>query len=72
MTVDVNLRCVDEQAAQQCAAFLRDMGITHVETDGQHVKTALTVGSVIRLAEDALANGWAHDDDAARIIAEMG
>lgn len=72
MTVDVNLRCISPQAATECAAFLLSKGITHVEIHGDRVVTALTPGSVIRLAEDAHANGWAHDEDAARIIAEMG
>jgi hypothetical protein len=71
--VDVNLRCISPQAARECAAFLLDNGLTDVTVTDRVVHVPrLSPRTVISIAEAALANGWADDDDAARIIAEMG
>lgn len=69
--MDVKLVCVDPDAATACAQYLREHGIDSARPDDNLVLASMTPPSVIRLAEDALNNGWAHDDDAAAIIAAM-
>jgi hypothetical protein len=66
------LRCISAQAACEAAEFLRSNGIEDATADGVVVAMNLTAGSVIWFAEDALAHGWAHDPDCARIIGDLG
>lgn len=66
------LRCVNETAAAEALAFLRGKGITSAWAFGQDVVVSMTPPSVIMFAEDALENGWAHDEDCARMIGDLG
>lgn len=70
------LRCVDAVAAASCVAFLGDKGIKGACVDPRNTAVVqvenLTPLTVMFLAEDALTHGWAHDDDCARMIADLG
>jgi hypothetical protein len=68
--MDVHLRCLNPDAAAACARYLRDHGVVDVFASDGYVIVSLEVSSVIRLAEDAVANGWADDPAAAQIIAD--
>jgi hypothetical protein len=66
------LACVDAGAARQAAKFLTGKGISNVFTSSNQVAVSMQPGSVMKFADDALANGWAHDADCARMIGELG
>lgn len=66
------LRCIDPAAALDAARFLTGEGLRDVLVDGDVVSAPLTVMSVMQFADDAFANGWAHDADCARMIGDLG
>ena len=66
------LRCIDATAARKARKFLTDQGLSDVVVSGNYVAAPLTVTSVMQLAEDALANGWADDAECAAMIGRLG
>lgn len=67
------LRCTSPRTARAAVDFLRQQGLTsEVHAVNDVLVVALQPTSVLQLADDAMANGWAHDADCARIIARLG
>jgi hypothetical protein len=66
------LRCISEKAAHQAATLLAGKGVDNVFVSGYVLAASMSVGSVMRLADDALENGWAHDAACARMIGDLG
>jgi hypothetical protein len=69
---NARLSCIDHAAALAAAKFLTGHGLRDVLVDGEVVSAPLTVMSVMQFADDALASGWAHDADCARMIGGLG
>jgi hypothetical protein len=65
------LVCTGARAAQEAADFLAGRGVRNVFVHNYVLAASMPVSSVMRLAEDALANGWAHDHECARMISEI-
>ncbi len=68
------LTCVDEKSAEAAVAFLRSKGIADhcAFACGRIVVVSMTPGSVMRFADDAFEAGWAHDEDCARMMGDLG
>jgi hypothetical protein len=65
------LKCLDQAAATAAVAYLASKGVT-VYAAGRHVIAPMTPTSIIRFAEEAFENDWAHDEDCARMIGHLG
>jgi hypothetical protein len=66
------LVCLDPTAAQDAAAHLEANGIRDVLVDGDVVAVGIAPVSVVDFAEEARANGWATDEECARMIGRLG
>ena len=64
------LQCVDAAAAADAAAFLAGRDVDAIVV-GARIITPMTPPSVIRFAESAVMQEWAHDRDAAAMIARL-
>lgn len=71
LQVDATLKCVNEVAAIQAAAFLADQGIDMAWCEDDIVGGPLSVSTVLLFAEDALERGFADDEECARMIGRM-
>jgi hypothetical protein len=66
------LRCISPASASLARDFLASKGINDAVACREYVAAPLSVSSVMRFAEDALANGWADDHECARMIGDLG
>lgn len=66
------LRCVDTVSAEFALAFLRGRGIVEAFVAGVWLVAPMTPPSVLAFAEEALGQGWAHDEDCAQMIGDLG
>ena len=71
-TQQPTLRCADKAAAEAAVAFLHGKGIRPGSAFACGEVVAMTPPSVLRFAEDAYENGWAHDQDCAQMIGDLG
>ncbi len=68
------LTCLDEAAAEAAVALLRSKGVADhcAFACGRIVVVSMTPGSIMKFADDALGHGWAHDEDCARMMGDLG
>jgi hypothetical protein len=66
-TQDLRIPCTDENAAQRFHTWLLSEGIEDVHSDGREVFVSTdNPGFAYAVAEQAVDNGFADDDEAAR------
>ncbi len=68
------LRCVTADAVEQAIRHLRarNVGEQSAFACGLDIVVAMEPPSVIAFAETAQQRGWAHDEDCARMIGDLG
>lgn len=70
--VPVTLTCLDPVKARSCVRYLAGMvPASQPRNVGAVVEAFLYPPDTIKLAEDAVARGWASDPDAGQAIAAM-
>jgi hypothetical protein len=63
------LRCVDEAKASELVPHLHVAGYGDAMTNGEYVEFTAFPNDAIHVVDFAGGNGYAHDHDAARVIA---